>query len=182
MSNSFKNVVSRVTHVVSMDASVATILARDVALMLYGDGGTITIPYPAATVPTERRARPEVVKRRLLTPEEVAEILGVSRAQAYRLIEAHLIHVAVGEKGKRVPLAALDAFINKRTEVPACQTDSTERKRGARGTARSTTSTGAAGRSASRPSTDEPPSTPSGGSKGKHTLRVVYPRTRRPTP
>lgn len=156
------------------------------------DGGVAVVPKSreceaialleriAGRIDALRQSEPrrDVSKRKLLKPEEVAEVLGISLANAYRIIDAHLVHVAVGEKGKRVPLSAVDAYIQRRTEAPACPTDSGKRRKAARGTARTTGPTGGDDRSASGPSTDAPHSTRSGDSKGKLTLRAVYPRTR----
>ena len=173
--------VSR-SYVVELGPELAH--AMEAGGVMLTDSAVMTIrrvshaPAVAERRAPEVTARPEVTKRKLLRPEEVAEILGVSLASAYRIIDADLVHVVVGEKGKRVPLSALDAYLTRRTEAPACPTDSGRRRKAARGTARTTTSADGGSKSASAPSIDAPLSTRSDGSKGKLTLRAVYPRTR----
>ncbi|MFO0684935.1 MAG: helix-turn-helix domain-containing protein [Sandaracinus sp.] len=122
--------------------------------------------------------RAEVAKRKLLRPDEVAEVLGCSLAHAYALIDSSMTHVAVGERGKRVPLKALDDFINRRTEEPAWEAGSTRKSRGARGTAGTTTPSASSDPSASRRKTSEPRSSRSDASNAKPMLRPVFPRTR----
>jgi excisionase family DNA binding protein len=59
--------------------------------------------------------REEPVEReRLLTPQEVADRLKVSRKQAYRLIRAHMVPCSLGARTLRVPVAQLDAFLRRR--------------------------------------------------------------------
>ncbi len=55
----------------------------------------------------------------LLRGEEVAELLGVSRAKAYRLMQNREIPVVTFGKSVRCPRESLLGFIRSRTEQPA---------------------------------------------------------------
>jgi excisionase family DNA binding protein len=55
----------------------------------------------------------------LLRGEEVADLLGVSRAKAYRLMQNREIPVVTFGKSVRCPRESLLGFIRTRTEQPA---------------------------------------------------------------
>ena len=55
----------------------------------------------------------------LLRGEEVAALLGVSRAKAYRLMQRREIPVVTLGKSIRCPRESLLAFIHARTEQPS---------------------------------------------------------------
>ena len=55
----------------------------------------------------------------LLRGEEVAELLGVSRAKAYRLMQHRTIPVVRFGKAVRCPRESLLNFIREQTEQPA---------------------------------------------------------------
>ena len=55
----------------------------------------------------------------LLRGEEVADLLGVSRAKAYRLMQRREIPVVTFGKSVRCPRESLVGFIRQRTEHPA---------------------------------------------------------------
>lgn len=63
----------------------------------------------------EGRAAAEPI---LLRGEEVAEMLGVSRAKAYRLMQRRQIPVVTFGKSVRCPRGSLLDFIRQRTEQP----------------------------------------------------------------
>jgi len=69
----------------------------------------------------------------LLDAKAVAEVLGVSRATAYREMQK-MVHIFVGERNLRVSVKALEAYLLKRTEVPPCRTVSTRRSQAGLGT------------------------------------------------
>ena len=54
----------------------------------------------------------------LLRGQEVAELLGVSRAKAYRLMQHRQIPVVLFGKSVRCPRESLLGFIRERTELP----------------------------------------------------------------
>jgi excisionase family DNA binding protein len=54
----------------------------------------------------------------LLRGEEVADLLGVSRAKAYRLMQRREIPVVMFGKSVRCPRESLLGFIRQRTEQP----------------------------------------------------------------
>ena len=54
----------------------------------------------------------------LLRGEEVAEMLGISRAKAYRLMQKRQIPVVTFGKSVRCPRESLLGFIRRRTELP----------------------------------------------------------------
>ena len=55
----------------------------------------------------------------LLRGEEVADLLGVSRAKAYRLMQRREIPVVTFGKAIRSPRESLLGFIRQRTEQPS---------------------------------------------------------------
>jgi excisionase family DNA binding protein len=55
----------------------------------------------------------------LLRGEEVADLLGVSRAKAYRLMQRREIPVVMFGKSVRCPRESLLGFIRARTEHPS---------------------------------------------------------------
>ena len=65
--------------------------------------------------------KPEKVENEsiLLRGEEVAELLGISRAKAYRLMQRREIPVVMFGKSVRCPREALLGLIRQRTEHPA---------------------------------------------------------------
>jgi hypothetical protein len=64
------------------------------------------------TAPTKQ---PSIASDRLLTPQEVADRLKVSRKQAYRLIRAYMAPCSIGARTLRVTAAQVEAFIQRRT-------------------------------------------------------------------
>jgi excisionase family DNA binding protein len=68
-----------------------------------------------------RRMNDEILAERLLRGAEVAEIIGCSRAMAYRLMQRETIPVVKipGGKTVRVPLAALLAWVKENTRMAA---------------------------------------------------------------
>jgi len=60
--------------------------------------------------------REHSVEAILLRADEVAELLGISRAKAYRLMQHRSIPVVTFGKAVRVPRAALLKVIEERTE------------------------------------------------------------------
>ena len=64
---------------------------------------------------TEKIASSEAI---LLRGEEVAELLGFSRAKAYRLMQRREIPVVTFGKSIRCPRESLLSFIRARTELP----------------------------------------------------------------
>jgi excisionase family DNA binding protein len=65
---------------------------------------------------TERNTDSEQI---LLRGGEVAELLGISRAKAYRLMQHREIPVVTFGKSIRVPREALLEFLRARTQQPA---------------------------------------------------------------
>jgi excisionase family DNA binding protein len=63
----------------------------------------------------EHRTPPEAI---LLRGEEVAALLGISRAKAYRLMQGRQIPVVTFGKSIRCPRESLLSFIRERTELP----------------------------------------------------------------
>ena len=63
----------------------------------------------------ERQTEDESI---LLRGEEVADLLGVSRAKAYRLMQRREIPVVTFGKSVRCPRESLLGFIRQRTERP----------------------------------------------------------------
>lgn len=60
-----------------------------------------------------------MVEKLLLTPEEAAELLGVGRSRIYDLMRRReLLSVRIG-KTRRVPTAALNAYVDRLTEQEA---------------------------------------------------------------
>lgn len=56
------------------------------------------------------------MERLLLSPEEAAEVLGVGRSRVYDLMrKRELLSVRIG-KSRRVPVAALRAYVERITE------------------------------------------------------------------
>jgi excisionase family DNA binding protein len=57
-----------------------------------------------------------IMEKLLLSPEEAAEVLGVGRSRLYDLIRRRdLVSVRIG-KSRRIPVAALKAYVNRLTE------------------------------------------------------------------
>src|SRR5690349_3855627 len=99
---------------------------------------------------------------RLLTAEEVADRLHISRSLAYREIRLHMLHAVVGDRGLRVSEAALAAYIERRTCSPTVSIS--ERRRTGAGTTMPRASGSAAVRSVV---TGEQPKPPSNDSSAK---------------
>ena len=60
-----------------------------------------------------------IMERLLLTPEEAAEVLGVGRSRVYDLMRRReLVSVRIG-KSRRVPVAAVRAYVELLTEREA---------------------------------------------------------------
>lgn len=55
---------------------------------------------------------------KLMRPEEVAEYLGVSLSQAYKLMGSNRIPTVRIGRSRRTPLKVLEAWIENRTFVP----------------------------------------------------------------
>jgi excisionase family DNA binding protein len=51
------------------------------------------------------------VNKLLLTPAEVAEVLGVGRSTVYELLAAGLVESVRIGRARRIPRAALDAYV-----------------------------------------------------------------------
>lgn len=65
-----------------------------------------------------KRQRNTELEVLLLRGEEVAELLGVSRAKAYRLMQRREIPVVMFGKSVRCPRESLLGFIREKTEQP----------------------------------------------------------------
>lgn len=59
------------------------------------------------------------IDERLMTVDEVAEQLQVSRRQVMRWLDERRIRFVQLPRGRRVPESALDEFLNSRVEQPA---------------------------------------------------------------
>jgi excisionase family DNA binding protein len=65
------------------------------------------------------RSEEEYMEKLLLSPEEAAEVLGVGRSRVYDLIRTRqLLSVRIG-KSRRVPVAALHAYVESLTKQDA---------------------------------------------------------------
>src|SRR5688500_10276559 len=116
--------------------------------------------------------------KRLLSGHDVAELLGISRAAAYREMKK-MDHVVIGLRSLRVTEAALENYLRKRLEVPCERRSvSTGRRETPSGTDGSTTRRVGESASAPRSPTSEPPSKFSSSVSARPILRVVQPRTR----
>jgi excisionase family DNA binding protein len=59
-----------------------------------------------------------MVPRLLLTPEEAAEALGISRAKIYQLLRSEIIESIRIDRCRRIPIKCLEEFIDRlRKEV-----------------------------------------------------------------
>ena len=65
-----------------------------------------------------KRQRNTEIESLLLRGEEVAELLGVSRAKAYRLMQHRTIPVVTFGKSVRCPRESLLNFIRENTQQP----------------------------------------------------------------
>jgi len=59
------------------------------------------------------------MEKLLLSPEEAAEVLGVGRSRVYDLMrKRELLSVRIG-KSRRVPVAAVQSYVERLTELEA---------------------------------------------------------------
>ena len=56
------------------------------------------------------------MEKMLLSPEEAAEMLGVGRSRVYDLIRTRQLQSVLIGKSRRVPVAAVHAFVTRLTE------------------------------------------------------------------
>ena len=79
-----------------------------------------TTPSPVGEAETPTTNRTEMIMERLLlSPEEAAEVLGVGRSRVYDLMRRReLASVRIG-KSRRVPVAAVRAYVELLTEREA---------------------------------------------------------------
>jgi excisionase family DNA binding protein len=84
---------------------------------LRSGNGRVAAGKPAADHQTAARAIPEIL---LLRAPEVAKVLGISRALAYRWMASETLPVlrVAGSRMLRCPRAALLAWIEQRTSPP----------------------------------------------------------------
>jgi len=59
------------------------------------------------------------VEKLLLSPEEAAEMLGVGRSRVYDLMRTRQLQSVLIGKSRRVPVAAVHAFVARLTEQDA---------------------------------------------------------------
>src|SRR4051812_29973170 len=86
----------------------------------------------------------------LLRAKDVAAILGISRAAAYRQMKL-MAHVVVGDRTIRITEAALESYLRRRTEDPwNRRSGSTKRRTTPSGTAGTSTPAAASATSAPR--------------------------------
>ena len=53
----------------------------------------------------------------LLTPEETAHALGISRTNVYAMLKRHEIQSIVIGKSRRIPVAALNEYVDRARET-----------------------------------------------------------------
>jgi excisionase family DNA binding protein len=74
----------------------------------------------ARTRRTARKDRSEeYMEKLLLSPEEAAEVLGVGRSRVYDLMRTRQLHSVRIGKSRRVPVAAVHAYVERLTEQDA---------------------------------------------------------------
>jgi excisionase family DNA binding protein len=66
-----------------------------------------------------RRAAPKPERRLVYTPEEVADILSVTAPTVKDWMTRGLIRYVLLPKGRRIPVSALDEFLDERTIEPS---------------------------------------------------------------
>lgn len=61
-----------------------------------------------------RRIQGQTLERLLLTPEEAAEVLGITRSTVYELMRLRLLRsVKIGKKYRRIPTAACHELVDR---------------------------------------------------------------------
>lgn len=72
----------------------------------------MTASEPDAAV--SRRIQGQALERLLLTPEEAAEVLGITRSTVYELMRLRLLRsVKIGKKYRRIPTAACHELVDR---------------------------------------------------------------------
>ncbi len=74
-------------------------------------------PVGEAETPTKIRTKGTMIMEKLLlTPQEAAESLGVSRSQLYELMRRHeVVSILIG-RSRRIPAAALREYVQRLAE------------------------------------------------------------------
>ncbi len=117
---------------------------------------------------------------RWLNADQVAEILGISRASAYRVMRL-MPHVVLGEKILRISEKVLDRYLHARTETPWV-TGSTKKNQAAHGTAFFTTRREGVTNDVRSAETVELRDMRSMNLNEPRVLRKVYPKRKSPLP